>query len=128
MISAHLMAQAVALPATLAQAPAGGAGGSAPGLFGNPLIFMGLMFVVMYFLLIRPQRLKQKQAELLQKAVQPGDEVVTIGGAHGIVTTVREKTIIVRVNEGKIEFDRAAIATRIPKEGKDAAIEAEVVK
>jgi preprotein translocase subunit YajC len=126
MIFAQLMAQAVTLPAIIAQAaaPAGGGAGTPPGILGNPMIFMGLMFVMMYFLLIRPQRNKAKQAELLQKAVQPGDEIITIGGAHGIVTTVREKTIIVRMNEGKIEFDRAAIATRIPKESAETEAEA----
>jgi preprotein translocase subunit YajC len=118
-------AQALALPALLAQAapgttpPAAGPGG----LLGNPLVFMVLMMVVMYFILIRPQRAKAKAQEDLQKAMQPGDEVVTIGGAHGVITSVREKTVIVRMNEGKIEFDRSAIAQRVPKES-SGAIEA----
>lgn len=132
MIFAQLMAQAVALPAFLAEAVPAPAGGGTPswggGILGRPELFFPLMLIMMYFLLIRPQRNKQKQAAELQKAVQPGDEVITIGGAHGVVTTVREKTLIVRMTEGKIEFDRAAIATRIPKEGRDSAIEAEVVK
>lgn len=99
--------------AILAQttAPAQGTGGG--GLFGNPLIFMILMFVMMYFILIRPQQKKQKEAQNLQKNLAPGDEVVTIGGAHGVVTTVHEKTVTVRVAEGKIEFDRSAISSRI---------------
>lgn len=95
----------------LAQSPAPS---SAPGgLFGNPLVFMILMFVVMYFILIRPQQKRQKEAQNLQKSIAPGDHVVTIGGAHGTVTTVHEKTVTVRVAEGKIEFDRTAIASRI---------------
>ncbi len=114
MILPTLMAQAIALPATLAQAPPPA---PAPGgLFGNPMVFMVLMMVVMYFILIRPQRNKAKAQELMQKAMAPGDEVVTIGGAHGVITTVREKTVIVRMNEGKVEFDRSAIAQRVPKE------------
>jgi len=118
MILSTLMAQAIALPAILAEAapgaqqPPAGPGG----LLGNPMVFMVLMMVVMYFILIRPQRNKAKAQEELQKAMQPGDEVVTIGGAHGVVTSVREKTVIVRMNEGKIEFDRSAIAQRVPKE------------
>ena len=56
--------------------------------------------------------------------MQPGDEVVTIGGAHGVITSVREKTVLVRVNEGKIEFDRSAIAQRIPKESSSGVIDA----
>jgi preprotein translocase subunit YajC len=116
----HLMAQAVALPAVLAQAPApGGAASSgaspAGGLFGGPFGIMIPMFVILWFVMIRPQRKKQKEVESLQKAITAGDEVITIGGAHGVVTTVRERTVIVRVAEGKIEFDRTAIATRISK-------------
>ena len=90
------------------------------GLFGNPLVFMILMMVMMYFILIRPQQKKQKEAQNLQKALAPGDEVVTIGGAHGTITTVHEKTVTVRIAEGKIEFDRSAIAQRItaPAESK----------
>ena len=87
---------------------------------GNPVVFMLLMLVMMYFVLIRPQRKKQKESENTQKALQPGDEVVTIGGAHGVVTTVHEKTVTVRVAEGKIEFDRSAIALRISKKDDSA--------
>ncbi len=93
------------------------------GLFGNPMVFMVLMLVAMYFILIRPQRQKQKETENLQKAIEAGDEVITIGGVHGVVTTVRDQTIIIRVNEGKIEFDRSAIARKVPK-----AVEAVVEK
>jgi preprotein translocase subunit YajC len=82
---------------------------------GSMMIMMVLMMVMFYFLLIRPQRQKQKETENLQKAIQAGDEVVTIGGAHGTVTSVRENTITVRVAEGKIEFDRSAIARRVTK-------------
>ncbi len=114
MILSTLMAQAITLPVVLAQAPPPA---PAPGgLLGNPMVFMVLMMVVMYFILIRPQRNKAKAQELMQKAMAPGDEVVTIGGAHGVITSVREKTVIVRINEGKVEFDRSAIAQRVSKE------------
>jgi preprotein translocase subunit YajC len=79
------------------------------------MIMMVLMVVMLYFVMIRPQRQKQKEQENTQKSLQPGDEVVTIGGAHGVVTTVHEKTVTVRMAEGKIEFDRSAIAVRRPK-------------
>lgn len=118
MILSTLTAQAIALPAILAEAaPAATQPPAGPGgLLSNPMVFMVLMMVVMYFILIRPQRNKAKAQEDLQKAMQPGDEVVTIGGAHGVITSVREKTVLVRINEGKIEFDRSAIAQRVPKE------------
>ncbi len=93
------------------------------GLFGSPIVFFVLMFVMMYFLLIRPQRKKQKEAESMQKAISPGDEVVTIGGAHGVVTSLKEDTVVVRMVEGKVEFDRSAIARRISKSDASSADE-----
>jgi preprotein translocase subunit YajC len=100
------------LAALLAQAPAPAPqGGGGP----NFMVMMVLMLVVMYFVMIRPQRQKQKETENLQKSIQQGDEVITVGGAHGVVTSVRETTITIRVAEGKIEFDRSAIARKVPK-------------
>jgi len=107
-ITAH-----AALLAQGAPPPPGGGG-------GNFAVMMILMMVMMYFLLIRPQRKKQKESEDLQKAIAPGDEVVTIGGAHGTVTTVKENTVVVRMIEGKVEFDRSAIARKVTP--KDAAL------
>ncbi|RBP42575.1 preprotein translocase subunit YajC [Roseimicrobium gellanilyticum] len=110
-ITAH-----AALLAQGAPPPPGGGG-------GNFAVMMILMMVMMYFLLIRPQRKKQKESEDLQKAIAPGDEVVTIGGAHGTVTTVKENTVVVRMIEGKVEFDRSAIARKItPKDATPAEV------
>ncbi|MEZ0385947.1 MAG: preprotein translocase subunit YajC [Verrucomicrobium sp.] len=100
---------------TILIAQAAPAGQQPGGLFGNPMVFMVLMMVMMYFILIRPQRKKQKDQETLQKALSAGDEVVTIGGAHGIVATVKEKTVVVKFAEGKVEFDRTAISYKKAK-------------
>lgn len=122
MIFASLTATAAPF---LAQAPAGQAPAGGP----NFMIMMGLMLVMMYFVLIRPQRKKQKEQEALQKALAPGDEVVTIGGAHGVITSLKEKTVIVRVAEGKIEFDRSAVSAKVGKTGKtEPAEKLEVIK
>ncbi len=113
------MAQCMSAPCILAQAT-----GGAPQGGMNPMnlnLIMLLIVGTMMFVMFRSQKQKQKEAESLQKGLQSGDEIVTIGGAHGIVTTVKEKTVIVRVAEGKIEYDRTAIATRIAKsESSDA--------
>jgi preprotein translocase subunit YajC len=96
------------LPSTLAQA-----GQSAqPNLFGSllPLI---LIVVVMYFLMIRPQRKRQKQHQELVAALKTGDEVVTSGGIYGTVSGIDEKgqTLYLKVaNEVKIRVDRSSIA------------------
>ena len=83
-----------------------------------PLIFI---FVIFYFLLIRPQQKKAKDHQKLVSSVQTGDEVVTNAGIHGVITNVKETTVIVRVADNvKIEFDRAAIASVIRDPAKTA--------
>ena len=109
-----LLAEIASHAPLLAQSASAGQQGP-QSILGNPIVLMVLMFVMMYFVLIRPQRQKQKDAEKTQSSLQAGDEVVTIGGAHGVVTTVNEKTVVVRMVEGKIEFDRSAIAVRRAK-------------
>jgi preprotein translocase subunit YajC len=107
------MAQSASASCLLAQATGGAQGGGM-----NPANLNMIMLLVvgtMFFVMFRSQRQKQKEADDLQKAIQPGDDIVTIGGAHGTVTTVKEKTLVVRVAEGKIEYDRTAIAKRISK-------------
>ena len=81
------------------------------GLFGSPYVMMGLMVVMFYFLLIRPQQLQRKQQMARIAALQSGDKVVTTSGIHGIVHNVKEHTVVVKVAEGiMIEFDKPAIA------------------
>jgi len=99
----------------LAQATADAA--PAPGPFGGQMMFMLPLFVMMWFLFIRPQRKRQKEAEALVKALKVGDEVVTIGGIHGVITSLKEKTVVVRIADTvKVEFDRSAIANVAKKE------------
>ena len=89
-------------------APGGGGGASGLATFA-PLI---LIFGVMYFLLIRPQKKKQKETQRMLDELKKGDRVVTIGGIHGVIQNVREKSVIVKVDENcKLEFVRSAIAS-----------------
>ncbi len=84
---------------------------------------MILMFVIMYFLLIRPQRQRQKELEARVAQLRVGDKVVTSAGIHGLVTNVKERTLMVKVADNvKIEFEKSAIASTTPKgEGGDAS-------
>lgn len=68
------------------------ASGSGFGTVGY-LIFMVLLFAVMYFILIRPQKKKEKEQQAMQRAVRVGDEIVTIGGIVGLVIRVEDDTI-----------------------------------
>jgi preprotein translocase subunit YajC len=80
---------------------------------GNLLYTYGplvLMFVVLYFLLIRPQQKKQKNRNQMLNALKKGDKVVTIGGLHGTIMEITDDIIVLRVNDAtKMTFDRSAI-------------------
>jgi preprotein translocase subunit YajC len=86
----------------------GGAGGG--GILGFlPFI---LIFVIIYFLMIRPQAKRQKAQQKMIAEIKQGDNVVTIGGIHGTVSGVREQdnTLIIKINDGnKIIVDRSAV-------------------
>lgn len=102
----------------LAQTPAPSP--AEPNLFVTmmPLIFI---FVIFYFLLIRPQQKKAKEHEKLVQAVKTGDRVITNAGIHGVVANIKDKTLIIKVADNvKIEFDRAAVAV-VEKDGEPAA-------
>lgn len=74
------------------------------------LIPLILMFVIFYFLLIRPQQKRQKQVQEMQDALEKGDAVVTIGGLHGIVHAIDEGTVVITAKDGtKLTYDRTAI-------------------
>ena len=90
-----------------------GADGAAGG--GNALMtFLPFVAIIaiFYFLIIRPQNKKQKETQKMLAALKKGDKVVTIGGVHGTIQSVKENTVIVRVDENtKLEFNRSAIST-----------------
>lgn len=98
---------------------------------GNPtmqmvstLVTFGLVFVIFYFLIIRPQNKKQKEMQKMIAAVKKGDKVVTIGGVHGTVHAVKDGTIVVRVDDNcRIEFSKSAIAAVTAKGEEKAEIE-----
>lgn len=68
-----------------------------------------LMFVIFYFLLIRPQQKRQREVREMQSALEKGDKIVTIGGLHGVIDAIDEDQVIITCNNSKLTFDRAAI-------------------
>ncbi len=95
---------------------AAAATGTAPMI--STIFTFGLIFVIFYFLIIRPQSKKQKETKKMIEAMKKGDKVVTIGGIHGTVYTVKERTVIVKVDDDtKLEFLKSAIAVVEPKGG-----------
>ena len=73
-------------------------------------IMIGLIFVVMYFFMIRPQNKQRKELQKFLEALRKGDKVVTIGGINGVVREVKESTVIVEVDKDVcITFNKSAI-------------------
>lgn len=73
-----------------------------------PLIFIIIIF---YFLLIRPQKIREKQHQDMLNTLKKNDEVVTTGGIHGTIVNVKEKTVTLRIDDNvKIEIEKNCIA------------------
>ncbi len=87
----------------------------------NPSFFimMGLIFVVFYFFIIRPQRKREDERRKMIDAVAKGDRIRTVGGIHGTVVKVEEGSLLVEVDTNtKLRIDKNAVASA---ELKDAA-------
>ena len=96
-----------------AMAPQGGDGGG--GLIST-LIMFGAIFLIFYFMIIRPQQKRAKERDKLLSNLEKGDKVVTNGGIHGIIAGLEEKTALLQIEEKvKIKIDRSAITTVLDK-------------
>ncbi|GAB3141084.1 preprotein translocase subunit YajC [Micromonospora sonneratiae] len=90
--------------------PTGGAGSL------MPILMIVLLFGVMYFMMIRPQQKRRREAEQMQSSIGPGDEVVTIGGLYGTVTGVDDETVMLEVAPGvQTRYARPAVARVVNK-------------
>ena len=97
----------------LAQAQPAAPSGASSLLQMAPLV---LMFAAMYFLLIAPQRKKQKAHEKMLTELKAGDEVVTAGGIYGTITSVKEDRFVIRISDThKVEVGKGFISTVIKK-------------
>src|SRR5438094_2071603 len=91
-----------------AQSPPPSGPGGGIGFF-VPFIFI---FIIMYFVMIRPQKKRQQQQQQLISSLKTGDRVVTNGGIHGLISNVKENTVLVKVADNvKLEMEKSAIAT-----------------
>ena len=96
-------------------APAAAAGGDMQSSLMSMLPLV-LMFVVLYFVMIRPQMKKQKEHRSMIEALAKGDEVVTGGGLLGKVTKLSESTVSLEVANGiEIQVQRSAVVQILPK-------------
>ena len=79
-------------------------------------LIIGLMFVLMYFFMIRPQMKKAKEHKAMTEALQKGDEVIALGGVLGKVTKIGDAYVTLEIAPNtEITIQRAAIGTLLPK-------------
>ena len=99
----------------VAQAPAPASPGAGSGLFGIlPFVFI---FVIMYYVMLRPQMRRQQEQTRLVSALKTGDRVVTSSGIHGLISNVKETTVIVKVADNvKIEMEKTAVTNVVKTE------------
>ncbi len=94
---------------------------------GNPMMqflpLMVIMFAVMYFLIIRPQKQKEKKRQEMMSNVRKQDRIITAGGVHGVVVSVKESEVLVRVDDAKdvkIKIDKSALTSvSAPRDAKE---------
>ena len=96
-------------------------GGSAGGGDWGFMITMGVIFVIFYFLLIRPQQKKQKELKALLDNLAYGDTVMTTGGIHGKITGLADTVVTLEIaDKVRIKISRSAVASIIQKAGTTA--------
>jgi preprotein translocase subunit YajC len=88
--------------------------------FWTSLVPLGLLVVVFYFILIRPQQKKAKDHAELLKAVRAGDKIVTTSGIVGVVVTVKEKTLSIRSADAKFEITKSAVSEITERSGESS--------
>ena len=90
-------------------------GNAAPagGLFGSPIIMIVLMVAIFYFMLIRPENKRKKEAEQMRNSLKKGDWLTTIGGLYGKVVAITDRTVVLETSEDRVrvEFLKSAIGT-----------------
>jgi preprotein translocase subunit YajC len=92
-------------PAAGPRSPGGGIGVVVPFIF---------VLVIMYFIMIRPQACRQKEQQRLVSSLKTGDRVVKNAGIHGLISNVKETTVIVKVADNvKIEMEKSAVTSVI---------------
>jgi preprotein translocase subunit YajC len=85
--------------------------GGASGQLITTFVTFGLVIAIFYFLIIRPQNKRQKETKRMLEALKKGDRVSTIGGIRGLVQSVKDDTVVIKVDDQvKLEFSKSAVS------------------
>lgn len=93
------------------------------------LVMMVGLFAVFYFLMIRPQRKRQREHTDMVSNLKKGDKIITRGGIHGIITLVRDREVVLKVDDNcKLTLSKSAVAVALPQEGEEGGKDKEAGK
>jgi preprotein translocase subunit YajC len=95
----------------MAPPPAGGEAGGVGSMMPSILMFAAII-LIFYFLMIRPQQKRQKELQNMLQSLKVGDAVITTSGIHGVIEQVNETTIVLKVDNTKITFEKSAIIAK----------------
>jgi len=78
----------------------------------STLIMFALIIFIFYFMILRPQQKKQKEREKMLNDVQKGDKIITVGGVHGTVVGLEDKTLLVQISDNvKVKLEKSAVSS-----------------
>jgi preprotein translocase subunit YajC len=83
----------------------------------SSFLFLGVMLVVFYFLILRPQRSRAKAQKNLTSSLEIGDRIQSIGGIRGVIRSMDDDSVVIEVEQGKIRLARRAVASKIDSTG-----------
>ena len=83
------------------------------GLLGSPFLLIIVMIAIFYFMLIRPENKRKKEAENMRNSLKKGDWLTTIGGVYGRAVSITDRTVVIETSEDRVrlEFLKSAIGT-----------------
>ena len=103
----------------------GAADGAVPSglLGGSPILMIVIMIAIFYFMLIRPENKRKKEAEQMRNSLKKGDWLTTIGGLYGKVVAITDRTVVLETSEDRVrvEFLKSAIGSVGTLEEQEAA-------
>jgi len=78
----------------------------------STLVMFGLIFLIFYFMIVRPQQKRSKERQKMLDAIKKGDKIITAGGVHGTVIGVEDKTVLVQIADNvKVKVDRGSVSS-----------------
>ncbi len=112
----------IIMNAFMLMSPTGGAGGQAADPVQSlitTLVMFGAVIGIMYFMMIRPQQKRSKEAKLLLASMSKGDKVITSSGIHGSIVELDDKTVTLLVSENaRIKFEKVSVISILNKNNK----------